>query len=81
VVLIILVLLFSVFIVTFRVPYYAQAKAFYILGATIPLSIAAATGLSLIDDALKASRVAYLRVPLHGLVGMAAGVIVVSFLG
>jgi hypothetical protein len=81
VVLIILVLLFSVFIVTFRVPYYAQAKAFYILGATIPLSIAAATGLSLIDDSLKASRAAYLRVPLHGLVGMAAGVIVLSFLG
>lgn len=80
-VLVIIVLLFSLLIVTFRVPYYAQAKAFYVLGATIPLSLAAATGIASIDDALKSGRATYLRIPLHGVLGMAGAVIVASFLG
>lgn len=81
VVLTIFVLLFSLMIVTFRVPYYAQAKAFYVLGATVPLSVAAATGIAYIDNALTSSSGAFMRAPVHGFLGLAATVIIASFLG
>lgn len=79
--LVIIVLLFSLFIVTFRVPYYAQAKAFYILGATLPLSIAAASGFVIVDDVLRSARTAPLRIVYHGWLGTAVAVIVLTYLG
>lgn len=78
--LVIWVLFFSLFIVTFRVPYYAQAKAFYVLGVTAPLAIAAATGISVLDRALATGAAAPLRAPFHGLLGLAAAIWVASFL-
>ncbi len=75
------VLLFSLFIVTFRVPYYAQAKAFYILGAIVPLSLAAANGFATMDRALQSGRAAPLRVVYHGWFGTAVAVIVLTYLG
>ncbi|MCH7866951.1 MAG: glycosyltransferase family 39 protein [Myxococcales bacterium] len=75
------VLLFSLFIVTFRVPYYAQAKAFYVLAAILPLSIAAASGISVVDRALQSPRMAPLRVIFHGWLGTAVAVIVWTYLG
>ncbi|MCP5044807.1 MAG: hypothetical protein GY944_27580 [bacterium] len=78
---VIAVLVFSLMIVTFRVPYYAQAKAFYILGATLPLSIAAALGLAKVDQWLASSRATGLRIAYHGWLGTAVSVIVLTYLG
>jgi hypothetical protein len=79
--LIVFVLLFSLFIVTFRVPYYAQAKAFYALGAILPVSIAAANGFALVDEALRSTRAAPLRLVFHAWLGTAVAVIVLTYLG
>ncbi|MBW2391071.1 MAG: hypothetical protein JRG89_21935, partial [Deltaproteobacteria bacterium] len=79
--LVMVVLLSSLFIVTFRVPYYAQAKAFYVLGATLPLSIAAASGLAIVDEALQSTRAMPLRVVFHAWLGTAAAVVVLTYLG
>ncbi len=75
------VLSFSLLLVTFRLPYYAQAKAFYILAATTPLSLVAATGLSEFPRLLGAERFRRARTLYYALLGTAAGVIVLSYLG
>ena len=81
VVVVIFILFFSLLIVTFRVPYYAQAKAFYILGVTVPLSIAAATGITFIDEKLGSRAGNLFRTAFHGLLGTVLVVFVSSFLG
>lgn len=81
VVVVIFILFFSLLIVTFRVPYYAQAKAFYILGVTVPLSIAAATGIAFIDEKLRSRAGDLFRTAFHGLLGTVLVVFVSSFLG
>jgi 4-amino-4-deoxy-L-arabinose transferase-like glycosyltransferase len=75
------VLVFSLLIVTFRVPYYAQAKAFYVLVAILPLSIAAASGISVVDDALQSRRLASVRTVFHACLGTAIAVIMWTYLG
>ena len=75
------VLLFSLFIVTFRVPYYAQTKAFYVLAATLPLSLAAASGFSLVDRALQTPRLGPLRAVFHAWLGTEIAIIVWTYLG
>ena len=75
------VLSFSLLLVTFRLPYYAQAKAFYILAATTRLSLIAATGLSEIPRFLAADRFRGARTLYYALLGTAAGIIVLSYLG
>jgi hypothetical protein len=75
------VLLFSLFIVTFRVPYYAQAKAFYVLVAIVPLSLAAASGVSVVDRALQSPRLGPLRAIFHAWLGTESAIIVWTYLG
>ncbi|TNF88501.1 MAG: hypothetical protein EP301_04815 [Gammaproteobacteria bacterium] len=75
------VLAFSLLLVTFRVPYYAQAKAFYVLSAIVPLAVVAASGLSLAPDLLKGKRYSILRALYYGWLGAAAGCIALSYLG
>jgi hypothetical protein len=75
------VLSFSLLLVTFRLPYYAQAKAFYILAAMTPLSLIAATGLAEIPMRLGAKRFFFARNFYYALLGMGAGVIALSYLG
>ncbi len=72
---------FSLFLVTFQLPYYAQAKAFYILSAAIPLALVAANGLAEFPARLDAVRHIWLRALYFGWLGMSAGVLALSFLG
>jgi len=74
-------LVFSLMIVTFRVPYYAQAKAFYVLGATLPLSLAAALGFARIDRWLSSERASGWRIAYHAWLGTAITVIVFTYIG
>lgn len=80
-VVVIFIFSFSLFIVTFRVPYYAQAKAFYVLGATLPLSLAAASGLVFVDQWLAKMPIAPLRAVYHGTIATSVTVIVGTYLG
>ncbi|MFT5444112.1 MAG: hypothetical protein ACI8W3_003164 [Myxococcota bacterium] len=80
-VVVIFIFSFSLFIVTFRVPYYAQAKAFYVLGATLPLSMAAASGLVFVDQWLAKLPIAPLRAFYHGTLTTSVAVIVMTYLG
>jgi uncharacterized BrkB/YihY/UPF0761 family membrane protein len=67
--------------VTFRVPYYAQAKAFYVLSAIVPLSVVAGAGLSLVPDALGEDRHRVVRALYFGWLGALAGCLGLSYLG
>ncbi len=78
---VIVVMLFSITVVTMSVPYYAQAKAFYILGATLPFSLAAALGICEIDDRLAARGATASRILYHAWLGTTATVIVLTYLG
>jgi ABC-type transport system involved in cytochrome c biogenesis permease subunit len=75
------VLAFALLLVTFRVPYYSQAKAFYVLSAIVPLSLVAAAGLSLVPDALTGDRHRFLRALYYGWLGALAGCLGLSYLG
>jgi len=75
------VVAFALFYVTFRLPYYAQAKAFYALSAVLPLSIAAALGLSLVPEHFAGTRFLAVRALYFGWLGTLAGVLILSFLG
>lgn len=77
----IVVMFFSLMIVTFSVPYYAQAKAFYVLGATLPLALAAGAGLAQIDDRLARRDATGLRIAYHAWLGTTATLIVATYLG
>ncbi len=74
------VLAFSLFFITFRVAYYAQTKAFYVLSVLPPLSIVAANGLAEIPTLLAAPRHRGWRIAYFGWLGMSAGVLALSFL-
>ena len=74
-------MLFSLMIVTFSVPYYAQAKAFYILGAILPFSLAAGLGFAEVDDRLAARGASVLRIAFHAWLGTTITLIVLTYLG
>ncbi|MBW2274129.1 MAG: glycosyltransferase family 39 protein [Deltaproteobacteria bacterium] len=75
------VLAFALLLVTFRAPFYSQAKAFYILSAVVPLSLVAGAGLSLVPDALAGDRHRILRALYYGWLGTTAGCLALSYLG
>ena len=58
-----------------------RAQAFYALSAVLPLSIAAALGLSLIPEYFAGPRFAAVRALYYGWLGTLAGALVLSFLG
>lgn len=70
---------FSVLYMTLRLPFWAQAKAFYGLCALVPLSLVSAEGFGWARNALTASRWRWLRFAFWGWVGALAGVIALGF--
>jgi hypothetical protein len=72
---------FALLAITLRLPYYAQAKAFYTLSGVLPLALVAGLGLAWIPERLTAPRWLPLRVLYSGWLGTLACVIVMSFLG
>ncbi len=74
-------LAFSLFYITLSLPFYAQAKAFYVLAAILPLSLAAAEGLSIIPKRLREPRHEPLRAIYFGWLGSLAGAIATAYLG
>ncbi len=71
---------FALLAITFQLPFYAQAKAFYVLCAIVPLSIFAGLGFAWPLERLP-SRVAPLRWAYCGWLATLAGCIALSFLG
>ncbi len=71
---------FALLAITFRLPYYAQAKAFYVLCAIVPLSVFAGLGLSWPLEQLR-ERAAPIRFIYWGWLGTLAGSLVLAFLG
>jgi len=69
----------SMLLVTMKLPYFGQAKAFYGLGLLAPISIAAALGLGAVDERLRSAP--WARVVLYGWLGMLGVVIVLAFAG
>ncbi len=81
---VIFAMMFSLVIVTFGVPYYAQAKAFYVLGAILPLSLAAGLGFAQLDErlaALHTTGASGLRIVFHAWLGTTMTLIVLTYLG
>jgi hypothetical protein len=72
---------FALLAITLRLPYYAQAKAFYVLCAIVPLSIAAALGLAWLPERLTGPRWLAVRMLFSGWLTTLAGAIILSFLG
>lgn len=75
------VLSFSLLFITLRLPFYAQAKAPYILAATLPLALCAAEGLSWLPRRLTSTPSRPWLAVYLGWLGTLAAVIVVAFLG
>lgn len=76
------VLSFSLLFITLRLPFYAQAKAPYVLAATLPLSLCAAEGLAWLPQRLLDTRAALPALALYGgWLGTLGGVIVLAFAG
>jgi len=67
--------------ITLQVPYYAQAKAFYALGAVVPLSVLAGRGLAAPIEWLAGPDMALPRALYGGWLGLLVGLLVLSFLG
>jgi hypothetical protein len=75
----VLVYLFAVFLMTLRLPFYAQAKSAYALSLIAPLSVAAAHGFCEIQRWLSARGWQWLLVLFHSWAGTLAVVIVLAF--
>jgi hypothetical protein len=73
-------LAFSVLFITFSLPFYAQAKAFYALAAVAPLSLVAAKGLAWIPRS-DAGRIVGVRAAYFGYLAALAGTILATYLG
>ena len=71
---------FSLLMISFRLPFYAQVKAFYVLASVLPLSLVSAEGLAWIPEQLTAPSQRPLRAIYFGFLGTLGGVIVGSFL-
>jgi len=72
---------YSLFFINLRLPFYAQAKAFYVLAALVPLSLVAAVGLAWIPERLVDPRLEPIRAVYFGWLGTLGCVIVASFIG
>jgi hypothetical protein len=72
---------YSLFFINLRLPFYAQAKAFYVLAALVPLSLVAAVGLAWIPERLADPRLEPIRAVYFGWLGTLGCVIVASFIG
>ena len=70
---------FSLFAITFQLPYYAQAKAFYVLSALLPLAFVGALGLAWPLERIP-DRLWPLRTVYAGWLGMLGGSIALAFL-
>jgi len=75
------VVAFALLRVTVSLPYYAQAKAFYVLSAVVPLSACAALGLAWIPERLSGPRWRPVRSLYAGWLTTLVGSIILSFLG
>jgi len=75
------VLSFSLLFITLRLPFYAQAKAPYVLAATLPLAICAAEGVAWWPRQPLAERATPALAVYVGWLGTLASVIVIAFLG
>lgn len=72
---------FSLLSISLRLPFYAQAKASYVLAAVLPLSLVAAEGLALPVGWLANGRTIVVRALYWSWLGTLASVIVLSFIG
>jgi hypothetical protein len=72
---------YSLFFINFRLPFYAQAKAFYVLAALVPLSLVGASGLAWIPERLVDPRLVPIRAVYFGWLGTLGCVIIASFIG
>jgi hypothetical protein len=75
------ILVFSLFFITLRLPFYAQVKAPYVLAAVLPLSIVSAEGLAWLPRQLTGPHFTIVRVAYAGWLTTLAGTIVLAFLG
>ena len=73
------VLAFSLLFITIRLPFYAQAKAPYILAGTLPLALCAAQGLSAFPRKMSPQTATPWLSLYWGWVGTLAGIIVIAF--
>lgn len=69
----------SLLMMNLRIPYFAQAKSFYALGAMIPLGLLAGAGFGWLDERLHAAGRHWLRACLRAYGATLAIVVVVSF--
>jgi hypothetical protein len=72
---------FALFAVTFELPFYAQAKAFYLLSTIVALSMVAALGMAWAYESLGDSKWMPLRMIYSGWLCTLGGAVVLSFLG
>ena len=72
---------FALFAITLELPFYAQAKAFYLLSTIVALSIAAALGIAWTFESLGDSKWLPIRMVYSGWLCTLAGAVVLSFLG
>ncbi len=72
---------FALLSITLRLPYYAQAKAFYVLSAIVPLSVVGALGLAWLLERLSTPGWLPVRMLYSGWLATLAGSLVLSFLG
>jgi hypothetical protein len=72
---------FALFAVTFELPFYAQAKAFYLLSTIVALSVVAALGMAWTYESLGDSKWMPLRMIYSGWLCTLGGAVVLSFLG
>jgi hypothetical protein len=72
---------FALFAITFELPFYGQAKAFYVLSTFVPISTAAGLGLAWPFESLRGSRWLALRTIYAGWLCALAGALVLAFLG
>ena len=72
---------FALLAITFQLPYYAQAKAFYLLSAIVPLCLISALGLSWVFERFSEPRWLFVQTIYCGWLGSLAGALILSFLG
>lgn len=72
---------FALLAITFQLPYYAQAKAFYLLSAIVPLSLVAGLGLAWPLEKRSSGRWLPLQMIYCGWLTTLSGALVLAFLG
>jgi hypothetical protein len=69
---------YSIVYMNLLLPYYGQAKAFYGLGAILPIGLIFAFGFDWLDRWIKDKKLTYLRIVLYGWFGTLALAIALS---